>query len=141
MARIAKKPAAEPVAVSTPDLGKRIDQLYKLQQKRLAAQRKVDEIKRQETALDAEIRTTLLDARLTAAKGKSASFSVSTEIVAQVDDWSAFHEWIAEHGAFDLLQHRVANGAYRDVLASGATPAGTRAEKILKSSIRKAGGR
>ena len=133
------KAAARPK--DAPDLGKQIDQLYKLQQKRLAAQRKVDEIKRDEVALDAEIRTALLDARLTAAKGKTASFSVTTETIAQVDDWSAFHQWIADHDAFDLLQRRVAHGAYRELLESGAAPDGAHPEKILKSSIRKAGAR
>ena len=128
-------------ATPTVDLGKQIDKLYKLQQKRIGQQRKVDEIKREEQSLDAEIRAALLDSRLTAAKGKAASFSIHTEVIAQVDDWSALHQWIAEHDAFDLLQRRVSHTAYRELLEAGTVPDGAHAEKLLKSSIRKAGAR
>lgn len=125
-----------------PDaIGPKIDKLYRLQQRRLKAQHKVDDLKREEASLDAEIRAALLDSRLTAAKGKAASFSIHSEIIAQVDDWGALHQWIAEHDAFDLLQKRVSHSTFRELLDTGKVPDGAHAEKILKSSIRKAGAR
>ena len=50
------------------------------------------------------------------------SFSISETLVGNVQDWDRVHEVIREHNAFPLLQRRLSNAAYKELLDLGEAP-------------------
>lgn len=76
--------------------------------------------------------------RLDAEGSKSVSSELGTAVITEtelptVDDWDALEEWIYENKALHMLQRRVASGAFREMLAIGEPPPGTR--PLVKRSI------
>lgn len=121
-------------------IGKLIDRLYVLRTRRLEASRKVDEMKERELALQEEIQASLKKSKLEGAKGVLASVSISRSTVAAVGDWGEFHAYIAREGAFDLLQRRVNDAAFRARLEDGVAVPGVSPVEVLKLSVNKVGG-
>ena len=97
----------------------------------LAAER--DALREQKRHLEAEIKT--LDAKLSTneqaiieladdlgldrfAVGK-LTFSISEQTVGNVEDWDDLYQFIRDNDAFYLLQRRLANAAYKEMLDSG----------------------
>ena len=94
-----------------PTLGIAVDRIYKLRAKRLAVEAKVDALKKQETeAKDAIIRLLAAD-KLESATGKLCTASISKNVVPTVKDWAAFHRYIIENDALDLLEKRASRSA------------------------------
>lgn len=98
----------------------------------LAAER--DALREQKRSLEAEIKA--LDAQLAAneqamieiaddlgldrfAVGK-LTFSISEQTVGNVEDWETLYQFIRDNDAFYLLQRRLANAAYKEMLDSGS---------------------
>lgn len=47
------------------------------------------------------------------------TFSVSENVVGSVEDWDKVYEYIKENDAFYLLQRRLANAAFKEMLDDG----------------------
>ena len=118
-------------------LGGCIDSLYMLRTKRLAVQRQVDALKANEHELTTRILQLLADAEMDGAKGKRATCSVTKLITAQVDDWEKLYKYISQEGAYDLLQRRVNDAAYRARLDDGIFVPGTQSFPVEKLSLNK----
>lgn len=52
------------------------------------------------------------------------TFSISNQVVGNVEDWDALHAYIKENDAFYLLQRRLSNAPYKEILDSGESLAG-----------------
>lgn len=52
------------------------------------------------------------------------TFSISSQVVGNVEDWDALHAYIKENDAFYLLQRRLSNAPYKEILDSGESLAG-----------------
>lgn len=93
-----------------------------------------DSLREQKRLLEAEIKT--IDAQLSAneqeiieladdlgldrfAVGK-LTFSISEQTVGNVEDWDDLYQFIRDNNAFYLLQRRLANAAYKEMLDSGS---------------------
>ena len=61
------------------------------------------------------------------------SFSISETLVGNVQDWDKVHECIRENNAFHLLQRRLSNAAYKELLDLGEAPEGI--EPFTKRSL------
>ena len=62
---------------------------------------------------------------------------VNTEkTVANVTDWGLFSDWIVTHDMTSLLQRRVNNGAYSDLIDRSIQPDGTEARTLQQTVIR-----
>jgi len=118
-------------------IGGCVDQLYKMREQRLVIQKKVDEMKSAESALHDHIINSFKKDEIEGARGKAASASISHTTVAQVDDWEKFYKYIAAEGAFDLLQRRVNDGAYRARLEDEIVVPGVTAFSFPKLSVTK----
>ena len=97
-------------------LGKLIDQLNDARE----AKRKHAEVEKVLNAAYSEIEQTVL-ARLAAegmdkATGKKATASISNVTVANVEDWDKFHAFVKKTGYFHLLQRRVSDPGFRELL-------------------------
>jgi hypothetical protein len=118
-------------------LGACVDHLYKLREQRLAAQKKVDETKGVEEALKNHILTNFQQADVEGARGKLASASVQRRVVADVQDWEALHKWVAKNDAWDMLQKRVNDTAYRARLDENVEVPGIEPYTVVSLSITK----
>lgn len=97
-------------------LGKLIDQLNDARE----AKRKHAEIEKVLNAAYSEIEQSIM-ARLAAegmdkATGKKATASISNVTVANVEDWDKFHAFVKKTGYFHLLQRRVSDPGFRELL-------------------------
>ena len=56
--------------------------------------------------------------------GTKASLSISATVTANVEDWDAFYAYILKNKYTHLLQRRVSDPAYRELVESGKKVAG-----------------
>ena len=73
------------------------------------------------------------DMGVEATRTSHASMSVSKQQMASVKDWDQFYQYVQEHQAFYLLQKRVSNKAYNEVLEMEGEVPGT--EPFVKVTL------
>jgi hypothetical protein len=100
-------------------LGACADKLYELRAKRLAEQKKVDEIAAEETALKNHIIENLPKSEASGVAGKLARVTVVTKQIPQVQDWDAFYKYVKKTGSFDLMQKRLTDAAIKERWEAG----------------------
>lgn len=107
--------------MKTPTIGSLIDKLTAVRDKRrdLADKDKI-------LAKEAEELTNTIMAQLEAqgmdkASSKKATASITHTTVADVKDWEKFHAFIKKTGYFHLLQRRVSDPAYREIVSLAQT--------------------
>ena len=92
-------------------LGARVDAFYKMRSTRLAAEKKIEAMKKSESEAKEEILRLLTSSKLEGAKGKHATVAITSTEVPMVADWSAFYEYIKTTGQIELLEKRPAKGS------------------------------
>lgn len=118
-------------------LGEAADLLYKTKEKRLAAQKVVEQLADEETALKEHIIKTLPKSKASGVAGKVARVSTYNEEVNQVEDWDKFYTYVHKHKAYELLQRRVSNQAVEERLEAGEKLPGFKKFTIVKVSLNK----
>jgi len=103
------------------NVGSAIDDLWKLREEKRQAEEKVKEIEAKIEALQEVLLEELGKQGLDKATGKNASVSVGNTVVANVQDWDALWAYITKTKNFQLVQKRVADAAYRELLETGRT--------------------
>jgi hypothetical protein len=106
-----------------PTMGSLIDGMFDLREQK----RSLDaEIKKIEEKLDAQEKLVLERMELegtNAVKGKKASASISTNVVANVVDWDKVYAFVKKTGNFQLFQRRISDPAFRELMElKGAVP-------------------
>lgn len=125
-----------------PDtLGACIDLAYKAQKKRLDYQHKMDvvleKMKAEEKAIEDHIINSFNKQEVDGSKGKLATAGIKRLTVAQVKDWGRFYAWIAKNRAWEMLQRRVNDKAYRDRLEAKQKVPGVEPFVVIKLSLTK----
>jgi len=92
-------------------LGSMVDAFYKSRAARLAAEKKIEAMKKLESEQKEEILRKLTSDKLEGAKGKLATVAITTTEIPMVADWGAFYEYIKSTGSIELLEKRPAKGA------------------------------
>lgn len=105
--------------VSTTTIGEDVDALWSLREEIKARD---DELKELKTVFDAK-RAALMDRLqregINAARGRKGSVSLSEPIiVANVENWDEVWAYIHRNKAYHLVERRIANAAYREILAN-----------------------
>lgn len=118
-------------------LGACVDALYKLRVARLDAQKEVDKKHQEESALREYIINTFSKGDLEGAAGKVARVGITRQTVAQVTDWDAFFAYVGEEHAWELVQRRVNDGAYRERLEAKMEVPGTKPYVVTKLNVTK----
>lgn len=118
-------------------MGACADKLYQLREKRLAEQKRVDEIEAEEKALKEHIIQTLPKSEASGVAGKLARVSVVTKVIPQVENWDKFYAYIKKKGEFDLLQRRVSDTAVKERWDNGKQVPGVKTFNALTVSINK----
>jgi len=70
------------------------------------------------------------------AAGSKASISITKSIVADVQDWDLFWPYIAKNKLFHLVQRRVSDPAYRELLDMGKKVPGVQPFPKRKLNVR-----
>lgn len=100
------------------DLGKKIDALHKLREKKKLADEAASVAETNYKAAEAELMHLLSASNLTKASGKLATFSVNSAIVPTIKDWDKFYAYIHKNKAYYLLERRAATKACRELFAA-----------------------
>ena len=99
-----------------------VDQLCKLRDKKRAAQAVVDDLEKKSREKKQELLSVLEEQGLDKASGKLATVSRRTSQVANVVDWDAFYSFIHRHKHYHLLQRRVSDPAWRELMERKPVP-------------------
>lgn len=120
-------------------VGECVDLAFAMRAERLAAQKQVDEVKAQEELLKDHVLHLLADSNIDGAKGRVATAAVQRRVVAQVSNWDEVYQYIQDNAAFDLLQKRVNDTAFRERIESGEAIPGVEPFTVVTLSLTKAG--
>lgn len=96
-----------------------IDKIWDLREQKRALEAEVTTIENEVAALTEDLSTQLGKEGLAKATGKKASASFSSNVVANVEDWNAFLAYVYKNKFGHLLQRRVSDVAYRELLDQG----------------------
>lgn len=99
-------------------LGKLIDKLDILRDKKRIAAAALDVVEKEYTALSEQLLDRLKTEGMDRATGKKATISISNVVVANIVDFDALTKYIKRTGYFHLLQRRVSDPAFRELLES-----------------------
>lgn len=103
-------PAAKPLT-----LGKRVDLMWELREKRRALDAESKRLDEEYKAIEQSVIEELKNQGSTRTDGVKATASLSTIVVPQVDDWEAFHKYILRNKYLHLLERRAAAAACREL--------------------------
>lgn len=105
-------------------LGQRIDALAKIRDEKRALEEKLKAVEDRYKTAEGELIEALTGEGMEKATGRTATVSLSTSVSANVEDWDKFFAYIKRNNAFYLLQRRVTDTAYREILDSGKSVPG-----------------
>lgn len=97
-------------------LGELSDRLWEERERKRALEEQMKDIERGIEALTLELLERMEAEKLDQVKGSNASVSIGTNVIAKVDDWEAFGAYIVKNKYLHLLQRRVSDPAYRELL-------------------------
>ena len=118
-------------------LGTCADKLYEIRQQRLAAQKVVEKLTEQETALKEHIIQTLPKSESSGITGKVARVTIVKKIIPQVADWDKLYKHISRTKSFELLQRRVSDTAVKERWENGKQVPGVDHFTIVTVGINK----
>jgi len=99
--------------------GALIDQLWAAREEKRTLEAQVKEVEATIDDLQKNLMERLEAEGLDKATGTKGSVSISTNTVAAVEDWDAFWAYIIKNKYTHLLQRRVSDPAYRELLEAG----------------------
>lgn len=119
--------AATSKPTTTVNIGAMIDGLVKLRDKKRDAQKVVDQLDEQYKEAELQLLNALEAQGLDKASGKLATASKRVAQVCDVEDWDKFYAYIHRHKYFHLLQKRVSDPAWRELMELNKKVPGTAA--------------
>ena len=118
-------------------LGACADRIYTLKAERLTAQKVVDALHEEETALREHVIATLPKSEMSGAAGKLARVTVVTETVPRMKDWDLFWSKFKPGRDSDLVQRRLSNEAVNARWEAGKVVPGVETFTVVKLSVNK----
>lgn len=125
---MAKTPAAHKPPKLPKSLGACVDLFHELREKRRAAGRSVDEMKKDETFVSNYLIDNIDKRQEGGAVGKAYKAIVTHDDVYQVEDWDKFYAHIKKTGEFDLLNRALNQAAVKERVSMQDRPTGKRGE-------------
>lgn len=120
-------------------LGACIDLLYTTREKRLALESEAADVKSNETKIKDHLIATFGKSEMEGARGKVASVSIGSRLVPAVKDWDEVYKYVKKKGAWDLLQKRMSDVAFRERLEAGEEIPGVESFNAVTVSCTKLG--
>jgi hypothetical protein len=101
-------------AASTP--GADIDALFELREKKRKLEASIKDLEGQASLIEERLMESMDKDGIDKMTGRKASVSISTTTVANVEDWDAFLAFVYKNKAGHLLQRRVSDPAWREMV-------------------------
>lgn len=117
-------------------LGGLVDKMFQLREKKREIEAAAKDLSGQIETLESEIMEAMKAQGVDKMSGSLASVSISSTTVARVTDWDAFWAYIHKMKYGHLLQRRVSDPAYRELLESGKKVPGTEPFTNLRLNLR-----
>lgn len=118
-------------------VGAQADEYSAVREERLRIEKVAAGVKEREMEIFNCIMSTLEESTDTGASGKFYRVQRVEKDVNQVKDWAAFHKYVQDTGAFELLQRRLNDKAVREQIEGGEMLPGVEAAKVATLSFRK----
>ena len=128
--------ATKTVKTRAPSVGAVIDQIWAVREEKRRLEAQVKEVALKIEELETALMERLEAEGLDKATGTKASVSVGTSVVADVQDWDAFWVYILKNKYTHLLQRRVSEPAYRELLDAGKKVPGVQPFTKRKLNVR-----
>lgn len=97
-------------------IGQKIDKLHEVREKIRKLEATVKELEGTYDGIETALMEQLSSQGIDASRGTKAGCSITKTVVAQVVDWDAFYAFIKKTGYFHLLQKRVSDPSFRELL-------------------------
>lgn len=108
--------AKAPKKSAAPTLGADIDALFELREKKRKLEASIKDLEDQAAIIETRLMESMSASGLEKMTGCKASVSVTTTVMANVEDWDAFLAFIYKNKAGHLLQRRVSDPAWREMV-------------------------
>jgi len=118
---------------NVPSLGALIDQMWAVREEKRKLEEQLKEVEGRLSELDTKLQERLASDGLDKATGTKASVSVTTTVTADVQDWDTFWGYVIKNKYTHLLQRRVSDPAYRELLDAGKKVPGV--QPFLKKRV------
>lgn len=106
-------------ATKAPSLGALIDQMWSLREKKRELEAGLKDLEGQIADIESSLMEQMGQQGVDKMSGAMATVSISTNTVAQVEDWDSFLAYVYKKKYGHLLQRRVSDPAYRELLEQG----------------------
>lgn len=114
-------PKAKKPVKATP--GAMIDSMWELREKKRKLEASIKDLDGQLADIESKLMEDMEANGIDKMTGKAAGVSISTSTVANVEDWDAFLAWVYKTKNGHLLQRRVSDPAWREMVEiKGAVP-------------------
>lgn len=125
------RPAQRPATIGTL-----IDKMWKAREEKRELEAKVKEAEEAIRDLEDQLMERMEAEGTDKAAGTKASVSISASVVADVQDWDAFWPYVAKNKYWHLIQKRVSDPAYRELLDMGKKVPGVQPFTKRKLNLR-----
>jgi len=129
----ATKPRA---AAPAQSLGSLVDQMWAAREERRKLEEDAKRISEKIEELEKAITEKMDSEGITQTKGARASVSITSSVVADVQDWDTFWPYVAKNKYWHLIQRRVSDPAYRELLDAGKKVPGVQPFTKRKLNLR-----
>ena len=106
-------------------IGKQIDRIFDLRKKKAELEAAIKDLDGQLETASSELMEAMQSAGIERSSTGRGTASISTSVVAQVEDWDKFLAYIYKNKYGHLLQRRVSDPAWRELIENGKKVPGT----------------
>ena len=132
-----KTPVAKKAAAGKPaSTGALIDQLWAAREEKRKVEAILKETEEAIKGIEEQVMERLGAEGLEKATGSKATVSVTSSVVADVQDWEALWPFIAKNKFWHLVQRRVSDPAYRELIEMGKKVPGVQPFTKRKLNLR-----
>lgn len=130
--------ASTTTAVKTkpPALGSLIDRLWASREEKRKIEDQLKEVGQAITDLEEQVMAAMDEGGMEKATGKKGSVSITTQVVANVEDWDALYPFIAKNKYWHLLQRRASDPGFRELWDAGKKTPGVQPFTKKKLNLR-----
>jgi hypothetical protein len=121
---------------SKPSLGAQIDKMWDIREKKRTLEASIKDLDGQLATIEAELMEDMEANGVDKMTGKHAGVSITSSTVAHVTDWDEMWKFILKTKNTQLLQRRVSDPAYRELLEMGKKVPGAEAFTKKRLNLR-----
>ena len=119
-----------------PSLGAQIDKMWDIREKKRTLEASIKDLDGQLATIEAELMEDMEANGVDKMTGKRAGVSITSNTVAHVTDWDEMWKFILKTKNTQLLQRRVSDPAYRELLEMGKKVPGAEAFTKKRLNLR-----